>query len=478
MKDKFKFLSIIFALMLVVSCGDDDLEPTLALDKDTVTGIQSDTDLFSVLNSAYNRMTSSGYYMRDFIVMGEVRTDNMYSNMNSGRFSSGDMDHNPDGFGPWATAYSVIAICNIVLQVDASKLTGDAAYIAHIQGAAYALRGLVHFDLLRSYGQHFVSGQGGAGALGVPYVKTYKVAENLLPSRDTVASNVNDIVADLQTGISMMSSTTFQTRTYMTQKGAYAILARAALYAGSVDSSLYAAAGSAAKWVIDNSGQTPVSAAGFKASYYTDGAPNSLFELAASGTDNPSINGIAYIYRGTSYGDVRILTGSGPGEDLYDIFAADAATHVRFTVNGMIGTAQGYPTILGKYPTMNGSDNITIIRVEEMHLIYAEAQLRAGNAATALTYLNNIPAIRNASPYTEATLANILNERRKEFYGEGLRFYDLSRTGQDMPLIDGVKQMNDDKTGSPPKFGSYRYSYPISKSERNANPNIVQNAGY
>ena len=144
----------------------------------------------------------------------------------------------------------------------------------------------------------------------------------------------------------------------------------------------------------------------------------------------------------------------------------------------MIGTAQGYPTILGKYPTMNGSDNITIIRVEEMHLIYAEAQLRAGNAATALTYLNNIPAIRNASPYTEATLANILNERRKEFYGEGLRFYDLSRTGQDMPLIDGVKQMNDDKTGSPPKFGSYRYSYPISKSERNANPHIVQNAGY
>merc|ERR1711965_1243329 len=116
--------------------------------------------------------------------------------------------------------------------------------------------------------------------------------------------------------------------------------------------------------------------------------------------------GIAYIYRGNSYGDVRILTGTGPGEDLYDIFAADAATDVRFTVNGMIGTAQGYPTILGKYPTMNGSDNITIIRVEEMHLIYAEAQLRAGNAATALTYLNNIPGIRNASPYTEATLAN------------------------------------------------------------------------
>ena len=33
-----------------------------------------------------------------------------------------------------------------------------------------------------------------------------------------------------------------------------------------------------------------------------------------------------------------------------------------------------------------GSDNVTVIRVEEMHLIYAEALLRAGNAAGALTY--------------------------------------------------------------------------------------------
>ena len=98
--------------------------------------------------------------------------------------------------------------------------------------------------------------------------------------------------------------------------------------------------------------------------------------------------------------------------------------------------------------------------------------------ALVLSYLNNIPAIRGASLYTSATLGNILNERRKEFFGEGLRFYDLARTGQSMPEVDCGIQLNCLLTGSPPEFGSYRYAYPISKSERDANPNVQQNAGY
>ena len=99
-------------------------------------------------------------------------------------------------------------------------------------------------------------------------------------------------------------------------------LARATLYAGSVDPSLYATADSAAKWVIANSGASPVSASGFASSYTTDNASNSLFELAFSGTDSRGINGIAYILRGTSYGDVRILTGDSGAPDLMDIYGA------------------------------------------------------------------------------------------------------------------------------------------------------------
>mgnify|MGYP006435307115 FL=1 len=152
---------------------------------------------------------------------------------------------------------------------------------------------------------------------------------------------------------------------------------------------------------------------------------------------------------------------------------------VRFAAN-MIGLAQAQQTVLGKYPTMSGADNITLFRIEEMHLIYAEAMLRGGDAATAKTYLNNIPALRGlgADFYASATLDNILLERRKEFYFEGMRYDDLLRTGKGMPLVNPFKQMNDDKTGSPPGFGDYNTAYPIGTGELNANPNMVENYGY
>ena len=476
MKNIYKYLLIFASSALIVSCGESDLEPTLALDKDLDSGITSDADLGFVLNSAYDRMSVTGYYGRNSIIMGDVRTDNAYSNMNSGRFADSDMDYSSNGAGPWSSIYRVIAITNIVINADASALTGDPAKIAHIQGQAHALRALAHFDLLQDYGQHFITGQGGGDALGVPYVKTYKDPAYLEPARATVASNIGDIAADLTTGISLMSDSYNTSTSYMTKAGAYAVLARAALYAGSVDPSLYATADSAAKWVIANSGATPVGASRFVSSYVTDNASNSIFELAFSGTDSRGINGIAYILRGTSYGDVRILTGDGANPDLLDIYDTD---DVRGG-SDMIGTAQGYPTMLGKFPTMNGEDNVTIFRIEEMHLIAAETSLRAGNAADALTHLNNIPAIRGlgAGYYASATMDNILLERRKEFAFEGLRFYDLSRMGMDMPLIDSFKQLNDDLTGTPPTYGSYRYAYPIALAERNANPNMVQNYGY
>ena len=110
MKNIYKSLLVLSSFLLVVSCGNDDLEPTLAMNKDSATGIQNAADLASVLNGAYDRMSSSGYYARNVIVNGEVRGDNFYSNANSGRTFAAAMDYSPNGYGPW---YNLRSYCNV-----------------------------------------------------------------------------------------------------------------------------------------------------------------------------------------------------------------------------------------------------------------------------------------------------------------------------------------------------------------------------
>src|SRR4030066_179833 len=154
---------ILFAIMLVgflYSCTKESLDPTLAQSKAVETSIRTVEDLQGILYGAFNRMTSSTYYGRDFIIYGEVRSDNSFSNGNSGRFvTAASMDlGNNDAYptSTWTQIYAVIASANII--IGAKDITGDEAAINHIRGQAYAIRALAHFDLLKLFGQQHVIG--------------------------------------------------------------------------------------------------------------------------------------------------------------------------------------------------------------------------------------------------------------------------------------------------------------------------------
>ena len=136
-------------------------------------------------------------------------------------------------------------------------------------------------------------------------------------------------------------------------------------------------------------------------------------------------------------------------------------------------------------PDRNFSDiDFPVFRLSEMYLIYAEAVLRGGtggDAATALTYINNIRerAYGNASgdiTGSNLTLDFILDERARELYWEGHRRTDLIRyglltTGTYLwPWKGGVA------TGT---SGDDKYNiFPIPSSNRTSNPNLSQNTGY
>ncbi len=137
-------------------------------------------------------------------------------------------------------------------------------------------------------------------------------------------------------------------------------------------------------------------------------------------------------------------------------------------------------------PTFNEAQSARdafVIRLAEMYMIGAEAELNIGKPDSAAYYLNIIRT-RAALPGkvanmqvlpSQVTLDFILEERAREFAGEQLRWFDLKRTGK---LVERVKAMNPDAAGFIQPFHTVR---PIPQSQIDAVTNkdeFMQNPGY
>lgn len=456
---KLNIFIVILCTFLISSCNTDDLEPTLAQQKDPGSIVKVD-NLYAIIKGAYSRMTQSGYYGRDIIITNEVRTDNCFSNGNSGRFTTqASFNYSATTGFFWDEAYEVISSANLVISTDVSALEGDQAYGQHLQGQAYAIRALAHFDLLKQYGQQHVSG--GTTPGGIPYVDTYlsgsSSQEELFPPRNTIEEVKSKIYDDLNTAYNLMEDT--GETNFFSKYAAKALEARVATYFGEWPRVI-----TAAEDVITNGGYSIVDAGNYVASFAADGGSNIIFELEFNATDNVGINGLAYIYRttgGGSYGDVQVI------DEVADLFETN---DVR-GVGGILGWEGTMLRNIGKYPDNQGYDNVPILRYEELILNYAEALLEEGGDA--LTQLNKIPSNRGASNYGAATKENILLERRKELMFEGFRYDDLLRTGSDIEKIS--LQQNFLETIP---YGDFRMAWAVPISEMDANSNMVQNKGY
>jgi hypothetical protein len=149
---------------------------------------------------------------------------------------------------------------------------------------------------------------------------------------------------------------------------------------------------------------------------------------------------------------------------------------------GALYKYSGSTTLAGDGKTTNTAVNIKVIRLSEIYLIAAEAALPT-DATKAATYLN---AIRKRSPNllpaTALTVNTdmILDERSKELYGEGQRFFDMMRLNKTITFNDEVIGIS---VATRPKSIDrtfFKTLLPISQTEINANPGLQgqQNPGY
>lgn len=455
MKNLIFKISLFVITFTFIQCSTDDLEPTLEQIKDTDTSINKVDDLDGILKGALNRMTQSNYYGRDFIIYDEIRGDHVFANGSSGRFQTeGSLEYIPsNNRGIWTRAYAVIGSCNIIINTDLAKLEGKESDGKHIQGQALLLRGLAHFDLLRQYGQQYAGG----GTLGVPYITEFK-GDNLTPARNTVSETVANIYKDFEAAYNMMSSTFSDDKQFPSKYTAKALESRLALYMGE-----WSKAEAAAKIVLDSGKYTIAKSTDYVGSFATDGGSNSIFELAFSDVDNVGINGLGYIYRGNNYGDIEVLPHV---KTIYDTVA-----DIRY---GILGYEGKKFRNMGKYPELNSWDNVPVIRIEEVLLNYTEALLEQGKNAKALTEINKLTAERGIPAYTGTlTKDQVLVERQRELIFEGFRFFDLTRTGKGIPIVDPLQNI---KNAIP--ANDHRFALPIPLVEIDANSNLEQNPGY
>ncbi len=457
---KIIYTVLIFSGIFLNSCTEKDLEPTLTVNKD-VNVISNVGDLKGLLSGAYDRMTSATYYGRNVIVFGDVRSDNAYANGTSGRFlTSGAMDmtnSNGDADDAFLQMYGVIANCNIIINAN---ISGDQVAVNHVKGQAMALRALVHYDLVRIFGQQHVNG-GDLSSLGVAYVKQFLMPTEMKPKRNTVGEVKSFIYDDLDKSLTMMTPSLNGDKKAIRTFTVNAIKARVALYFGDWD-----IAKTASQAVINGSGARVLTATEYPAAFKANLQANSIFELVFASDDNRGNDSLYNIFNNTAYGDVVAL------QDLKDQFSS---TDVR---GGMITVVEkSRLRNIGKFT--KADINVVLFRFEEMLLINAEASFRL-NAAdpTALTNLNLVATNRGALPYASVSVANILLERRKELCFEGFRFDDIARNKMNMPVVDATKQTYDDLGLPGIVYGSYRYAFPIPLREMNANSNSIQNKGY
>ncbi|MEJ2005819.1 MAG: RagB/SusD family nutrient uptake outer membrane protein [Cyclobacteriaceae bacterium] len=113
------------------------------------------------------------------------------------------------------------------------------------------------------------------------------------------------------------------------------------------------------------------------------------------------------------------------------------------------------------------SNDYPVFRLSDALLMYAEAQFRLGDGATAADYVNQVRARAGIDPVSSVDADLLLAERGRELFAEGWRRSDLIRFGK-----------YNDPWWEKPASPQFRNLFPIPQTQGDQNQNLVQNPGY
>ncbi|WEK34614.1 MAG: RagB/SusD family nutrient uptake outer membrane protein [Candidatus Pseudobacter hemicellulosilyticus] len=351
--------------------------------------------------------------------------------------------------------YSNIKDYNIILDRFPSPSTDEEKKIVAV---AHSMRAVAYFNLVREFCEPYETG-GAAQQAGIPIVSSFNMEAK--PARGNLRDAVQFIVDDLKAALAVGQTDELYR---FTDDVAKAYLVRIYHWSQQWEAAIPLAKELLEKYPI-STGQDYVSL------MQTGPGPKSGSVIIRS-----YISGTL-----TSFTRVTTRMKTRPvSVDFVQLFT-EKSRDIRYTFyfdNNLLNA--------------KGAHNW--IRSEEMCLALAESYAHTGNNEDALAYLNLLRGKRIAdyTPYTLQTLpatnpktliqvdatgksltpllSAILNERRKELYMEGDRWYEMKRNGRPEFWVghNGIRYVTE----------KYLYTFPIRKGEMILNPLITQNEGY
>lgn len=445
---KIRYTALLLAA-LFTGCADKlEVEPFNTVSTDGAVATSGDVE--ALLVGAYWSLGDGdllgGNIQRDAELLGddgEIAWDGTF--VAPGQIWDKEMlIDNDQAEATWLDAYRTINITNTVLanidKVDASKK-------ARVEGEAKFIRGLIYFELARTFGRTWTDGNP-AQNLAVPLVLTPDVTDLL--TRNTVSEVYTQVIQDLTDAEANLPT---RNNFFATTYSASAILSRVYLMQNN-----YASALTAANRVI-TSGQFSLTAAFADVHARTsaqgtnrnsNGNATSEDVFAVQVTSQAGVNNLQVFFDPTGRGDI-------PVEDAHlTLYDAGDARGSFFVTSGGIRYTRKFSNVFG---------NVPVVRLAEMYLTRAECNARLASAVGD-SPLNDVNRLRN-----RATLVNIgavdvdyiLDERRRELAFEGSLIHDIKRTQRSVGALP---------------YDAPDLVFPIPQRERILNPDLVQNEGY
>lgn len=455
----------LFAGMTLTSCDLDTL-PSTSLGEDIA--ITTESDLQNAVNGigyllSEDRMT----YGAEFGIYADLLTNEFKIVDDYGQSSGIAMytitknDELPDV--AYYYYYKAIANCNKALALSANMDATDE--VKNLQGQLYAWRGLLHFDLARLFA-HIPTAAADVNAANSGIVLSTEVYEpDYKGSRATLKETYELIISDLTKAMDLMGEGSDNGTGFHNYFSALALRARVNLYAGN-----YAAALADAKKVIEDGGYELYNQSTYEKAWVQEGSSESIFELLITANYNPQRNSLGYYCDASGYPECAL---ADDGEIL--TYLLDHPEDIRSKVikeqevDGVAGT-HFFPA---KYPGRDGIyvNNPKIIRLSEVYLIAAEAELKANNNGTAAAeYINAIEEnrVNGYEDVATVTLDDVLFEYKKELFAENQIAFAYWRNNKSV-----TNQVNKEIGSKDDKA-----IWPIPQREIDYDPSLVQNPGY